>query len=72
MIEKTIPVNVDENLLKEAVKVGTTDKYNTKDKIVNLAIAEFLEKRGKIKELVNMFGTVEYFSDYDYKKARLQ
>ena len=68
--EKTICVNVDEKLLKEAVSVGATEKFDTQDKIVNLAIAEFLEKRGRIKELMNMFGTVDYFSDYDYKKAR--
>lgn len=67
--EKTISVNVDEKLLNEAVKIGTTDKFDTTDKIVNLAITEFLEKRGKIKELVNMFGTVDYFSDCDYKTA---
>ena len=70
MAEKTIPVNVDEKLLNEAVRVGATEKFDTQDKIVNLAIAEFLEKRGKIKELVNMFGTVDYFSDYDCKQAR--
>ena len=40
--------------MNEAVKIGATDKFDTEDKIVNLAIAEFLEKRGKIKELINI------------------
>ncbi len=66
----TITVNVDEKLLDEAMKIGATPKFDTKDKLVNQAIWEFLEKRGKIKELMQMFGTVEYYDDYDYKKAR--
>ena len=41
----------------------------TKKDTVNLALKEFVQRRQQ-EELLDMFGTVEYDKDYDYKELR--
>jgi len=46
-----------------------TGGLKTKKDTVNLALKEFIQRR-KIADILELFGTIEYDADYDYKKAR--
>ncbi len=63
-----MPTNLalDDKLISEALKIG---KHKTKKEAVTAALLEYIRfrKQQKIKEL---FGTIEYEDDYDYKKQR--
>ena len=59
-------LSIDQNLLETAVRIGG---LSTKKDTVNQALKEFVQKR-KVKELIDLFGMIEYDQDYDYKKAR--
>ena len=57
---------IDDNLLEEARIVG---KHATKKAVVNEALKEYVQRR-KQAEIINLFNSVEYDSDYDYKVQR--
>ena len=57
---------INDNLLNNAFRIGG---YSSKKETVNTALQEFIQRR-KSEELINLFGTIEYDSDYDYKKLR--
>ena len=57
---------INDNLLNNASLIGG---YSSKKETVNTALKEFIQRR-KSEELINLFGTVEYDADYDYKKLR--
>lgn len=57
---------LDNNLLNLALKVGG---YKTKKDTVNAALKEFVE-RHKQREIIELFGTLPFDSDYDYQKLR--
>jgi len=57
---------IDDKLLEEARIIG---KHITKKAVVNEALAEYIQRR-KQEEIINMFSTVEYETDYDYKSQR--
>jgi hypothetical protein len=57
---------IDDNLLEEARIVG---KHATKKGVVNEALAEYVQRR-KQAEIITLFNSVEYDSDYDYKVQR--
>lgn len=57
---------IDDKLLEEARIVG---KHATKRAVVNEALAEYVQRR-KQAEIINLFNSVEYDSDYDYKVQR--
>jgi len=57
---------IDMSLLESAVKIGG---LKTKKDTVNLALEEFIKRR-KIAEIINLFGTIEYDENYDYKLER--
>ena len=59
-------LSVDTQLLNDALKISG---LKTKKDTVNLALREFIKKR-KTSEILELFGTIEYDGDYDYKKAR--
>ena len=63
-----MPTNlaIDENLLKEALKVGG---HKTKKNTVNEALREYIMKR-KQKDILSLFGKIDMEPSYDYKKAR--
>ena len=66
--EEAMPTNlsIDEALLKEAQKISG---IKTKKETVNSALKEFILRR-KQREIVQLFGTVEYDETYDYKTLR--
>lgn len=57
---------IDDKLLEEARIVG---KHATKKAVVNEALAEYIQRR-KQADIINLFHSVEYDADYDYKTQR--
>jgi hypothetical protein len=57
---------IDDKLLEEARIVG---KHATKKAVVNEALAEYIQRR-KQAEIIGLFHSMEYDSDYDYKAER--
>ena len=57
---------IDERLLEEAQKIGG---QKTKRATVNEALQEYVQRRKQAK-IVELFGTVEFDPQYDYKKQR--
>ena len=57
---------ISETLLETAYKIGG---YRSKKETVNTTLKEFIQRR-QSEGLIQMFGQIEYDSDYDYKKMR--
>ena len=57
---------IDEKLLEAAQKIGG---YKTKRETVNVALAEYTQRRKQLK-ILESFGKIEYDEKYDYKKGR--
>lgn len=57
---------IDNKLLVSAQKIG---KIKTKKDTVNLALKEFIERR-KQEEIFDMFNSIDYDENYNYKKLR--
>ena len=57
---------IDNNLLVMAQDIAG---IKTKKDTVNLALKEFVQRRTQ-GEIIDLFGSVEYDDDYDYKKMR--
>lgn len=63
-----MPTNlaIDDELLGRALSLGG---YRTKRQTVNEALREFVQRRQR-RELVKLFGKIDYDPGYDYKKER--
>lgn len=63
-----MPTNlaIDDRLIEEAQKLG---RHRTKKDAVNAALDEYVRRR-KQREIVSLFGTIDYDESYDYKRAR--
>ena len=63
-----MPTNLalDDKLLDEVKKLG---KFKTKKEAVNTALLEY-KKRHSQASLIELFGKIDYYDDYDYKKLR--
>jgi Arc/MetJ family transcription regulator len=57
---------IDDNLITDAQKAG---HHKTKKEAVTTALKEYIARK-KQSEIIDMFGTVNFDPDYDYKKAR--
>ena len=57
---------IDPELLNEAHRIG---RHKTKKATVTEALEEYIRRR-KQKDLLALFGTIEYEADYDYKVQR--
>ena len=66
--ENTMATNlaIDDRLIEEAKSLG---KHRTKKGAVTEALQEYIQRR-KQSEILNIFHTIEYEQDYDYKKQR--
>ena len=63
-----IPVNINEALLQQALELGDR---TTIDALVETALREYIQRRQRLKVL-DLFGTIDYDKDYDYKQQRQQ
>ncbi|MGH9579324.1 MAG: type II toxin-antitoxin system VapB family antitoxin [Terriglobales bacterium] len=59
-------ITIDGRLLEEALKVGG---HRTKKATVTEALHEYIRRR-KQARLLDLFGTLDFDPDYDYKKQR--
>lgn len=57
---------IDQELLNKAQKMG---QYSTKRETVNAALEEYIHHREQ-KKIIQLFNTIEYEKDYDYKQGR--
>lgn len=62
------PLNINEALLQEALAL---DEQATIDSLVETALREYIQRRKQLKVL-DLFGTIDYDEDYDYKRQRQQ
>jgi Bacterial antitoxin of type II TA system, VapB len=62
------PFNINEALLQEALAL---DDQTTVDALVETALREYIQRRKRLKVL-DLFGTIDYDEDYDYKQQRQQ
>ncbi|MCI5166784.1 MAG: type II toxin-antitoxin system VapB family antitoxin [Candidatus Electrothrix sp. GM3_4] len=58
---------IDDWLIEEAKILG---KHRTKKGAVIEALQEYIQRRRQMK-ILNIFNSIEYEQDYDYKKQRL-
>lgn len=63
-----MPTNLalDPELLEEAHRIGG---HRTKKATVTEALREYILRR-KQQKVLDLFGTIEYDADYDYKEQR--
>lgn len=59
-------LNIDQDLLNEALEVG---KHKTKRETVNVALKEYVQKH-KQQGIIKLFGTLDWDDNYDYKAER--
>jgi Arc/MetJ family transcription regulator len=63
-----MPTNlaIDDRLILEAQKLGN---HRTKKDTVTTALEEYIRRRKQI-DILSSFGTIDYDSRYDYKRAQ--
>ena len=57
---------IDDQLIEDARLIGS---HRTKKAVVTEALIEYIQRRKQV-EIINLFGTIEYESDYNYKEQR--
>lgn len=61
-------LDIDNELIQEALKLGG---HRTKRAVVEEALQEYVQRRKQLT-ITELFGTIEYEDDYDYKQQRRQ
>lgn len=61
-------LELDNELIQEALKLGG---HRTKRAVVEEALQEYVQRRKQLK-ITELFGTIEYEDEYDYKQQRHQ
>ncbi len=59
-------LEIDNNLIQEALKLGG---HRTKRAVVEEALQEYVQRRKQLA-ITELFGTIEYEDDHDYKEQR--
>jgi hypothetical protein len=59
-------LNINDALVQEALAL---DSQITIEALVEMALREYIQRRKRLKVL-DLFGTVDYDSGYDYKQQR--
>jgi hypothetical protein len=57
---------IDDSLIEEARQIGN---HKTKKEAVTAALDEYIRWR-KQQKILDLFGTIDFDPDYDYKKMR--
>ena len=57
---------LDDKLINQAQKVG---RHKTKKEAVTAALKDYIAHK-KQMEIVDLFGTIDFDKEFDYKKAR--
>lgn len=63
-----MPTNLalDDRLIDEARKIGN---HKTKKEAVTAALVEYIRRRKQL-EILDLFGTIDFDPEYDYKRMR--
>ena len=61
-------LDIDNKLIQEALKLGG---HRTKRAVVEEALKEYVQRRKQL-QITELFGTIEYEDNYDYKQQRRQ
>jgi len=63
-----MPTNlaIDDRLIREAQELG---RHRTKREAVNAALDEYIRRR-KQQAVLELFGSIQYGKNYDYKRER--
>ena len=61
-------LEIDNKLIQEALQLGG---HRTKRAVVEAALQEYVQRRKQLT-ITELFGTIEYEDDYDYKQQRRQ
>ena len=59
-------LKLDDKMVEEAVKLG---KFKTKNEAMNAAVAEFVQRRNRLRSL-ELGGKIDFDPAWDYKKMR--
>ncbi|MEM7738398.1 MAG: type II toxin-antitoxin system VapB family antitoxin [Deinococcota bacterium] len=59
-------LQIDDTLMQEALALGG---HRTKRAVVEAALQEYIARRKQL-QVIDLFGTIEYDEDYDYKTQR--
>lgn len=59
-------VDIDRTVLERAKELGG---ISTNKQIIDIALAEFVQRREQ-KNLMDIFGTIQFADGYDYKSMR--
>ncbi|MEB3342796.1 type II toxin-antitoxin system VapB family antitoxin [Okeania sp.] len=59
-------INVDEKLLNEALALSDQSTVNL---LIEAALCEYIQRRQQLK-ILELFGTIEYEENYNYKQQR--
>lgn len=57
---------INDDLLNNALKIGG---YKSKKDTINAALQEFIRRR-QIEDVIELFGTIQFDEDYNYKEMR--
>jgi len=60
------PIQIDQNLLQEALALSN---HPTATALIEEALREYIQRRQQMKVL-DLFGTIDYEEDYNYKQQR--
>jgi Arc/MetJ family transcription regulator len=61
-------LQIDDHLIQEALELSG---HRTKRAVVEAALQEYVQHRKQLN-IIELFGTIEYNEDHDYKKQRQQ
>ncbi|AFZ00315.1 type II toxin-antitoxin system VapB family antitoxin [Calothrix sp. PCC 6303] len=59
-------LQIDESLLQEALTLGN---YQSNSAVIEAALQEYIQRRKQL-QVMKLFGTIDYDSDYNYKQQR--
>jgi metal-responsive CopG/Arc/MetJ family transcriptional regulator len=59
-------LQIDEKLLTEALALGN---YQSSSAVIEAALHEYIQRRKQLK-VIELFGTIDYDSDYNYEQQR--
>ena len=59
-------INVDEKLLREALALSDNLTVNL---LIEAALLEYIQRRQQLK-ILELFGTIDYEENYNYKQQR--
>ena len=67
-------MSIDPKLIEEVARIG---HFDSNEAAVNAALREYIARHAKPgqflgdpQELIDLFGTIDFDPDYDYKEAR--